>query len=191
MSTDTRSASDVGTTNNRSIVLTCRPKLRFNQVIPTLNIDAPDILFEQTIGHPSGMNGRVDDHGDINLTNMPLDPAYNDNVDITINLDTSNLYEPTGKRVAGRWAFAEESSGQGETGFAWFCGIDDQGKYTTKKSIDVPGMRIERLNDVQLRIYDDTPDTASTYAYAIALVLPGYNNYYITIDPRITSKSKV
>ncbi|WP_285709092.1 hypothetical protein [Erythrobacter oryzae] len=189
MNSDILFAQAASTTKDRSIVLTCRPKLTFVQVTPSLEIQAPNIVFEQTLGHPTGMEGRVDEHGDINLTDMPFNAEYTDNVDITINLDSSLLFDPNGNRVTGRWAFVDESSGQGETGFGWFCGTDAAGKYSTKIPIPIDGMRIERLNDMQLRINDDTPKATPEYAYAIALVLPAYNNYYITIDPRITTKT--
>ena len=52
-------------------------------------------------------------------------------------------------------------------------------------------MSFMRVSDTELVIDDDTPDNSPTYAYAMGLVLPGYGNYYMTIDPRITTKTSV
>lgn len=182
MNTET-SASD------RTITMTCTPTLVWH---PDGSIGAT-VVFTQNAGAPPEMMGRVGSDGSINLTNMPHNPAYSDNVDVTIMLDTSQLVTQDGSQpVAGRWAQANEYSGTGPvTGFGWFCGTDANGNYTSATPITIPGMAFIRANDLELLLDDDTPDNAPAYAYALGLVLPAYSNYYITIDPRITNKTSV
>ena len=176
-------------TLDRQITMTCTPMLIWYD---DGSIGAT-VTFTQTGGVPAAMNGRVDSHGAIDLTNMPTDDAYNDNIDVTINLDTSQMFDRDHQNaVAGRWATAEEYSGEGPvTGFCWFCGTDANGNYSSAVPILIPGMVTERLNDTAVLINDDTPDAGPAYAYCLGLVLPNNNGYYITIDPRITSKTSV
>ncbi|MFM7377049.1 MAG: hypothetical protein ACKO1O_02780 [Erythrobacter sp.] len=77
------------------------------------------------------------------------------------------------------------------TGYGWFCGTDANGNYNASVPITIPDMSFVRVSDTELVIDDDTPDNAPAYAYAMGLVLPGYGNYYMTIDPRITSKTSI
>ena len=177
------------TTADRTISMTCTPVLVWHS--------ATDIgatyTFTQTSGAPAAMLGRVGSDGSINLTNLPADPAYSDNIDIAIMLDTSQLRSQDGtSAVQGRWAQPDEFSGSGPvTGYGWFCGTDANGNYSASVIVTIPDMGIYRVGDGELMINDDTPDNAPAYAYAMGLVLPDYGNYYITIDPRITSKTSV
>lgn len=178
-------------TLDRQITMTCTPVLIWYD---DGSIGA-NVTFSQTGGVPSAMAGRVDSHGAIDLTNMPVDAAYNDNIDVTINLDTSQMVDRNRIAVAGRWATAEEYSGEGPvTGFCWFCGTDANGNYSSAVPITIPGMATVRLSPTAVLINDDTPDAGPAYAYCLGLVLPdlpNQNGYYITIDPRITSKTSV
>lgn len=174
--------------NDRQITMTCTPVL---QIHSANNIDAT-FTFAQNNGVPQAMNGRVSSDGSIDLTNLPADPNYNDNIDITIMLDTSQLVDQNGNPVAGRWAQPGEFSGTGPvTGYGWFCGTDANGNYSAAVPITVPDMTFLRMSDTELVIDDDTPDNAPGYAYAMGLVLPNYGNYYITLDPRITTKTSL
>lgn len=176
------------TTADRTISMTCTPVLVWYD---DGSIGA-NVTFSQTGGVPSAMAGRVDSHGAINLADMPVDAAYNDNIDVTINLDTSQMFDQDRNAVAGRWATAEEYSGEGPvTGFCWFCGTDANGNYSSAIPVTIDGMTTSRLSDTAVLINDDTPDAGPAYAYCLGLVLvrPNQNNYYITIDPRITSKT--
>jgi hypothetical protein len=188
MTTETETGADTGL-NDRQIAMICKPVLVWHSAT---NIGAT-YTFIQIIGMPAAMNGRVGSDGSIDLTNMPADPAYNDNIDVTIMLDTSLMVTQDGTQaVAGRWAQAGEYSGTGPvTGFGWFCGTDANGNYSASVPITVPNMAFNRLGDNELMINDDTPDNAPGYAYAMGLVLPDYSDYYITLDPRITSKTSV
>ncbi|WP_285709094.1 hypothetical protein [Erythrobacter oryzae] len=174
-------------TMDRQITMLCTPTLVWNA---DGSIGAT-IAFTQTNGVPAAMNGRIGSDGSIDLTAMPNDPAYNDNIDITIMLDTSRMVTQDGSQpVAGRWALPDEFSGSGPvTGYGWFCGTDANGNYSASVPITIPDMSFVRVSDTELVIDDDTPDNAPAYAYAMGLVLPGYSNYYMTIDPRITTKT--
>lgn len=187
MTTETETGADTGL-NDRQIAMICMPVLVWNSA----NDIGATFSFTQTIGMPAAMNGRVGSDGSIDLTNMPADPAYNDNIDVTIMLDTSRMVDQNGNPVAGRWAQADEYSGTGPvTGFGWFCGTDANGNYSASVPITIPNMSFLRMGDTELMINDDTPDNAPAYAYAMGLVLPNNGDYYITLDPRITSKTKV
>ncbi|WP_033375952.1 hypothetical protein [Porphyrobacter sp. AAP82] len=173
---------------DRQITMTCTPVLVWNSA----NDIGATFTFAQTNGVPDPMNGRVGSDGSINLTALPHDDSYSDNIDITIMLDTSRMVDQNGNPVAGRWAQPGEFSGTGPvTGYGWFCGTDANGNYSAAVPITVPDMTFVRVSDSELVIDDDTPDDAPGYAYAMGLVLPNYGNYYITLDPRITTKTSV
>lgn len=174
-------------TLDRQITMLCTPTLVWRA---DGSIGAT-IAFTQTNGVPAAMNGRIASDGSIDLTNMPHDDNYNDNIDVTIMLDTSRMVTQDGSQpVAGRWALPDEFSGTGPvTGYGWFCGTDANGAYSASVPITIPDMSFVRVSDTEMVIDDDTPENSPTYAYAMGLVLPGYANYYMTIDPRITSKT--
>lgn len=186
MTTEIQPTMDAGTLKDRTITMTCTPVLTY----PAGGGFGATLTFTQTGGEPQGMNGRVDSNGNIRLTNMPTNATYNDNVDITINLDTSQMVDQNGNPVAGRWAQANEYSGTGPvTGFGWFCSINSDGTYNADSPVTIPDMSITRENDTQILINDDTVDNGPSYAFCLGLVLPAHSNYYITLDPRITSKN--
>ncbi|MFM7377048.1 MAG: hypothetical protein ACKO1O_02775 [Erythrobacter sp.] len=86
-------------TMDRQLTMLCTPTLVWNA---DGSIGAT-IAFSQTNGVPAAMNGRNGSDGSINLANMPHDPAYNDNIDVTIMLDTSRMVTQDGSQpVAGR-----------------------------------------------------------------------------------------
>lgn len=173
---------------DRKVTITVTPTLIWHD---DNNIEA-NFTVAQAYGEPAAMNGRVAANGAIDLTNMPTDTAYNDNIDVTINLDDSQMVDPSGNHIAGRWATPTEGSGDGRAvGFGWFCGEDANGNYDPWTPITITGMHFSRISDTQLLINDDTPDAGPAYDYCMGLVLSGHNNYYITLDPRITSKTSV
>jgi hypothetical protein len=185
MTTETKATMDAGTKSDRTIIMTCTPVLTY----PSPGNFGATVTFTQSGGDPNGMNGRVDANGNIRLTNMPSNANYNHNVDITIELDTSQLVDQNGNSVVGRWALATESSGTGPgTGFCWFCGVNADGSYNASLPITIDGMTTSRTGDTEVLINDDTADDGPSYAYCLGLVLPDFNNYYITLDPRITTK---
>jgi len=178
--------SAVDTLLKRKVHITCTPTLIWYN---DSHIEAT-VVFTQTYGEPAAMNGRVAADGAIDLTNMPEDKSYNDNIDVTINLDDSRMVDPHGNHIAGRWAYDTEYSGTVEvTGYGWFCEIDANGKSIPSHPIKVDNMAISRLNDTSILIEDNTPELMPPHEYCLGLVLSGHNNYYMTIDPRITTKT--
>jgi hypothetical protein len=188
MDIKTSQIMDAGTKSDRTIIMTCTPVLTY----PSPGNYSATLTWTQTGGDPNSMNGRVDANGNIRLTNMPNNANYNDNVDITINLDTSRLVDENGNPVTGRFATSTEYSGTGPvTGYAWFCGIDANGNYNLDAPITIDGMSATRESDTQVLINDDTADNGPSYAFCLGLVLTSLSNspYYITLDPTITTKS--
>lgn len=166
-------------------------------VTPTLKFDGKGgitakIKYEQTGQDPNNenMENRVKNNGDLKLTGLDSESGYTDNVDITFTLDTSEMEDPNKNPVEGRWAYATEYSGKGPvTGFLWFCAVIDAEKREYDLTpINIPGMTAARLDDTQVQIDDNTPATAPDYGYCLGLVLPAYDNYYLTLDPMLGSK---
>lgn len=150
------------------------------------------VVFKQTGQEPdhSNMKNRVASDGDLKLSGLTARKNYNDNVDITFTLDTSEMVDKDGNSVDGRWATATEYSGTGPvTGYLWFCAVQNVARrqYDTTP-IDIDGMSAVRVSDTEVQIDDDTADSAPDYAYCLGLVLPAYNDYYITLDPMLGSK---
>lgn len=183
---DNQTAND--TLLDRKISMTVLPTLIWHS---DSNIEAT-FGVTQTYGEPAAMNGRVAANGAIDITNMPSDAAYSDNIDVTITLDDSQMIDPSGNQISGRWATDTEGSGDGRAvGYCWFCGEDANGNYDPWTPITISGMSTSRLNNMQFLINDDTPDAGPAYDYCMGLVLSGHNDYYITLDPRITTKTSV
>ncbi|RGP40944.1 hypothetical protein BPTFM16_01239 [Altererythrobacter insulae] len=173
---------------DRSIALTVTPVLTY----PSPGNYGANFTVTQTEGDPQSMNGRVDRHGNIRLNNLPNNAKYNDNVDIVISLDDSQLKDEHGNPLSGRWATSTEYSGKGPvTGFCWFAGMNEDGSYDADLPMAIENMSTSRLDDTTVLIDDDTTASAPDYAYCLGLVLPDKNNYYITLDPRIGSKGTV
>lgn len=175
---------------DRTMTITVTPTLIWNSSSPPYNIQATR-TFSLTASNPD-MTGRVHADGDIILHPLPSPQDYSGRVDITFLLDASQLKDPGGNAVQGRWAYATEYSGTGPvTGFCWFCDVTNVslGQYDTTP-INVANMIPSRISDTQILVDDDTPGASSTpYGYCLGLVLPQYGNYYITIDPIVTGKS--
>ena len=170
---------------DRSIALTVTPVLTY----PSPGNYGATFTVTQTGADPNSMNGRVDRHGNIRLNNLPNNAKYNDNVDITISLDPSQLRDEHGNTLSGRWALPNEWSGVGPvTGFCWFATMNEDGSYNADLPMAIENMSTSRLDDTTVLIDDDTTASAPDYAYCLGLVLPDKSNYYITLDPRIGSK---
>ncbi|WP_341712783.1 hypothetical protein [Erythrobacter sp.] len=176
------------TKKDRTIAVTCTPTLIWNSD-GSIGASATFTQTGQTPDH-SNMKNRVASDGDLKLSGLKAKDGYNDNVDITFTLDTSQMVDKNGNSVAGRWATATEYSGTGPvTGYLWFCQVQNVSKreYNTTP-ITITGMSAVRGGDTQVTIDDDTDDTAPDYAYCLGLVLPDNGDYYITLDPMLGSK---
>ncbi len=182
--TYTQTGNVQGDKPDRTMTITVTPTLVWYSSTPPYNIQATR-TFSLTSSTPD-MTGRVHADGDIILHPLPSPQDYSGRVDITFVLDTSQLKDPNGNPVQGRWA----QSGEGN-GYCWFCNVTNvsQGQYDTTP-ITVPNMTPSRTSDTQVFVDDDTPGSSSTpYGYCLGLVLPGYSNYFMTIDPIVTGKS--
>jgi hypothetical protein len=175
---------------DRTLAVTCRPLLIWHGTNPP-NIGATAV-YTQAGSNPN-MPNRVSTNGDLKLDHLPSNANFNDNVDVTITLDTSGLVDPNGNPVQGRWAFANEGPLMlgSPTGFCWFCTVTNSGsRQYDPTPITISDMSTSRLSDTQVLIDDDTVNSDPDYAFCLGLVLPQYNNYYITLDPIIGSKGK-
>lgn len=188
------------TKKDRKLTIQCTPTLIWNGTNPP-NIGAT-MAFADTASDPN-MPGAVNSvTGDIDISNMPKNTKYTDNIDITLLLDTSNLKDANGNPLTGdpvaRWAHSDEgptyTDAKGKTqhlGYCWFCQITDLQKrqYIISPPIDIAKMSISRPDHLNVLIDDNTADGSPAYAFCMAFVLPGYDDYYISIDPLISSKS--
>lgn len=176
--------SELGTDPvDRTLSITVTPVLVWNRVSPP-DIGAT-ISYAESDSTPNMPNIVNEQTGAINLSRMPANHNYTDNVDITLTLDTSQLRDSNGNPITGRWALASE----GANGFCWFCTVNatPPPAYSTTPTT-ITGMSTSRSSDTVILINDDTADGGPSYAFCLGLVLPGFNNYYITIDPIISTK---
>ena len=144
------------------------------------------------------MPSAIGPDGKIDISEMPKDDKYSDNIDITITLDDSNMKNADHTKLTGkaRWAYDGEGSyplpggGSVPVGFGWFCAPNPAAPtgYDPVPPIAIPGMTFTRKNDNVLEIDDNTILGTPEYGYCIAFTLEGYGNYYISIDPLITTK---
>lgn len=177
---------------DRTLMVLCRPRLVWNSWNRPYSINAPFTCNYSALGsYPQMPPSTVQPNGDLVLDKLPDSKDFNNNIDVTIGLDPSQLFDHTGKNpVRARWATSTEYSGTGPvTGFGWFCAVQNapRRQYDTTP-ISVQGMGFLRLSDNQLMINDDTNNNGPSYAYCLGLVLPDYDNYYITLDPVIGGK---
>lgn len=186
---------------DRSITITVSPVLKWvdrNEPI----IETSSIGFAVTASDPQG-TATVDTSGSVNISQMPAASGYDENIDITLLLDTSNMRDADGNLLTGnntpRWAKSDEGTpytdGKGKTqhsGYGWFCQITDIGpplQYQALPPIDIDKMAFKRRDDLNLVIEDKSDDGSPPYAFKFGFVLPGtYKNYFISIDPVISSK---
>jgi hypothetical protein len=182
---------------DRKLKITVTPTLVWNSTNPP-NIGAT-VEFSQDNGETDpAMPGVVDPTtGKIDISNMPANDKYTDNIDIKIKLDTSQMKNADGTKLTGkaRWAESDEGPYQwngtsGDLGFGWFClmNASPPPAYSAVPPTTITGMSFSRSSDNDLQIDDDTPDGSDEYAFCVAFVLEGYSNYYISIDPIITTK---
>lgn len=187
---------------DRSITITVSPVLNWiDPIKPT--IETSSIGFALTASDPPG-TATVDTSGSVNISQMPAAPGYDENIDITLLLDTSNMRDANGNLLTGnntpRWAKSDEGTsytdGKGKTqhcGYGWFCEITDMGpplEYQALPPIDIDKMAFKRKDDLNLVIEDKSDDGSPPYAFKFGFVLPGqYNGYFISIDPVISTKS--
>ncbi|AOL95172.1 hypothetical protein BG023_112258 [Porphyrobacter sp. LM 6] len=187
---------------DRSITIKVSPVLNWiDPIKPT--IEASSIGFTVIASDPAG-TATVDTSGSVNISQMPAAPGYDENIDITLLLDTSNMRDANGNLLTGdntpRWAKSDEGTtytdSKGKTqhcGYGWFCEITNYGpplQYQALPPIDIAKMAFKRKDDLNLVIEDKSDDGSPPYAFKFGFVLPGqYNEYFISIDPVLSTKS--
>ena len=185
---------------DRKLTITVTPTLHWNSTDP-LDITA-SIAFAASDCKPADTATVDSATGKIDISHMPRDTGYNENIDIKLSLDTSKMKDANGNPLTGkatpRWAKDDEgptyTDSKGKTkhlGFGWFCKINDLGPpldYDVSPPISIDKMKFKRSDGTELLIDDDTPDASPAYAFMMAFVLPGSNDYYISIDPILTNK---
>ena len=185
----------------RKLKIKVTPTLVWHSTDPN-NITATLEFSEDKNDTDPPMDDAVDAHGNIDLSKMPKDTKdpdkYADEIDIKLVLDKSKLKGPDGKALKGKARWATSSEGgytyngkAGWLGYGWFCTVDESTNPPTYSAIPpatITNMTFERIDDDTLMIDDNTPTGSPEYAYCFAFVLEGYGNYYISVDPRITSK---
>lgn len=187
---------------DRKVTITVSPVLQWNSVNPP-NITTSSIGYAVTSSDPTGTATVNPTTGSIDISSMPGSTEYDENIDITLLLDTSTMLDANGNPLMGadtpRWAKADEgtiytdSKGKEQhSGYGWFCEITSWGppiEYRNLPPIEIDKIKFKRKSDGELVIDDDSPDGSPPYAFKFAFVLPGSNNrYYISIDPVLSRK---
>jgi hypothetical protein len=180
---------------DRTLSLTATPTLIWHGAD---NIGA-NMTYTQTGSVPS-MPNVVNNHtGMIDLSRLPANADYTDNVDITITLDASGLRDPQGNPVRAQWANVGDPQTTGGnwngvppmTPWAWFCANPppNASTYVTTPVL-IPNMVSIRNSDTVVSIDDNTPINSGSYIFCLGLVLlrPNGARYFITIDPVIGGK---
>ena len=160
-------------------------------VTPTLSWFVNTIVGSFTTYVQTGSKPRMDAvvnqmSGYIDLSSMPDDPDYNDNVDITLTLNTQYLKDQNGIDMQARFAKDGEGELPGE-GALWFCKNAVNGRKDVTP-ITVPDMHVIRRNDKTVIIDDDTPLASPPYTFCMGIVLPTRNNEFVLIDPILSTK---
>jgi hypothetical protein len=165
-------------------------------VTPTLIWNGPNNIMASLVYTQTGSNPHMPPvvnpgTGAINLVSMPNNNNFTNKMLITFTLDTSNLRDQNGNLLppgSGRWAYDNEY-----TGGCWFCAVYQLGGPVSTAPITVPNMRAGRTDQTPgstVYVYYDPTNTPRgtpiALQYCLGLVLPPFNNYYITIDPTIS-----
>ncbi len=196
-------SEQASTPKDRKIKIKCTPTLIWYNSDPNNRSIGATMEFEQVDGvgiTDPPMPGVIGPHGKIDISKMPPDDKYTDNIDITFQLDDSKMKDADGSKLTGkaRWALPGEGQYTAPDGtkvpldYGWFCRANSNAAsgYDPFPPIAIPGMTFSRKNDNMIEIDDNTADGSPEYGYCIAFVLEGYGNYYISYDPLITSKGR-
>ena len=104
-------------------------------------------------------------NGNIDFSGQPVDPNLTSDVDITFTL-IPLMFDMNGSPVHCVWATPI-----------------DKAIAITPVSND---MKARMLNPMQIFL-DDNDKVANTYTYKLGVMLPAYNNYFISLDPQIVN----
>jgi hypothetical protein len=167
---------------------------------PTLIWHGPDniganLSYQQTGSVPNMPNAVNRQTGFIDLSKMPANSNYTNNVDIMITLDASGLRDPSGNTVPAAWANVGDpvtnpmNGVPPNTPWAWFCATPPPGFPYVTTPVLIPNMASIRNSDSVVFIDDNTPLTSAYYIFCLGLVLwPAGRRYFITIDPIVGGK---
>jgi hypothetical protein len=176
---------------DRTLSLTATPTLIWNG--PD-NISA-NMTYTQTGSDPNMPNVVDRRTGFINLSAMPANKKYTNNIDITITLDASGLKDPSGNAIPASWANVGDPVNNPMNGvapntpWAWFCATPPKGQPYVTTPVLIPNMASIRNSDTVVFIDDNTPVTAANYIFCLGLLLwPAGRRYFITIDPIVGGK---
>lgn len=204
MPTETKATMDAGTKKNRKLKIKCTPTLEWVKSTAPYSIKATMAFEEDNDGTEPAMSGVISPGANgeivIDISHMPDDNNYSENIDITLKLVTKDMKNADGTKLTGdaRWALETEGhdtfNGVDYTlGYLWFCTPNSSSPtgYDRMPPYDVPNVSRARddKDDKTIQILDDTPDGAPAFGFCVGFVLEGYGNYYISIDPLISTKN--
>lgn len=165
---------------DRSITIQATPTLHANS---SGQITSVTFAYEETASDPNMQNVVNETTGDINLSHLPSNSRYTDNVDILINLVTP-VTGPQGLNYDVRFATTSEGNGP-----IWFCAVPPPGGPKDPTPIPTPSdMSIGANSSTQVYLNDDQADGGSSYCFCMAVVVPSVSATPFTIDPIITGK---
>ena len=128
--------------------------------------------YVQASSNPPG-NNLVDSAGDINLNNLPGNAGFHWAIGISFNL-VSAITDRNGNPVAANWA---TPIGQG------IAITGPGGGAANGMSANAPSNSQILLNNANND--RNQPQAQRTYTYKLGIMLPMYNNYFISLDPMI------
>ena len=104
--------------------------------------------------------------GNIDLTNLPMAPGYTNNVDITFTLKPF-MFNKLGQHCAAQWATPIDKA---------ITITPNDGEMTASYT-----------NNMTLFL-DDSDNDADQYTYKLGFMMPGYGNYFVSLDPHIVNR---
>jgi hypothetical protein len=159
------------------------------QATPTLHWDANNQItgvtfsYSETSSDPNMPNVVNETNGNIDLTHLPNNANYTDNVDVIINL-TCSATGPNGNSLVVEFAPTSPSPGP-----IWFCNVPPPGGPKDPTPIATPpSMAIGANSLSQVYIDDNQADGGASYCFCMAVVVPSVGTTPFTIDPIITGK---
>lgn len=178
---------------DRTLGITATPTLVWND--GTYNNIGATMAYTQTSSVPNMPNKVDKKSGQIDLSHMPSNSNYTNNVDIIVTLDASALRDLSGNPLAAQWSQVGDIIGWNgappTTPWCWFCAnpLPGSSQYDHNQ-IDVLNMTTVRTSDSVVFIDDNTLIGTGnfTFCLGLTLLLPTGARYFITIDPTIVGK---
>lgn len=179
--------------SDRSLTINATPTLTWSGSTVT----GVSMSYDQGPSQPPMKNVVDKKTGFIDLSKMPVDNGYTDNIDILMTLCSSGIVDPGGNPVEMTWGNLGDPTNNPMTGtppntpWAWFCQTPPLGQPYDRTPISVANMAMVRTSDTVVTIDDNTPLTSASYVFCLGLVLwPITVRQFFTIDPIIGTKGK-